>query len=207
MLFRSQPEDWSKKAVKSVLYGVGYHGLLYTNSEEEAYRRWHWMMNRCYSKAVHELQPEYKECTVCKEWWNYSNYKLWYNEHKAEIKAFKGSLEIDKDILIKGNTVYSPETVCLVPKIINTLFTNGRKNRGDYPLGVYYEDGKNKYVANMSFSGRNIKLGAFDTAEAAFYKYKEYKEKFIKDIAGQYKDKIPDKVYQSMMKWKIEITD
>ena len=59
----------------------------------------------------------------------------------------------------------------------------------------------------MSFAGKTIKLGRFDTAEAAFARYKEYKEDFIKDMAEQYKDEIPDKVYQAMLKWTIEITD
>ena len=64
-----------------------------------------------------------------------------------------------------------------------------------------------KYVANMSFAGKNIKLGAYETVEAAFLRYKEYKEDFIKDIAEQHKDKIPNKIYQAMMNWQIEITD
>lgn len=191
------------------MYGRGYHGLLYTDSKEEAYQRWHWIMNRCYSKAVHELYSEYQDCTVCKEWWNYSNFKLWYEDHKDVINAFDETLEIDKDILIKGNLIYSPETVCLVPQLINSLFinTSGKKNRGDYPLGVYFEKDKKKYRACMSFMGKRIKLGTFDTAEAAFYRYKEYKEDFLKDIAEQYKDKIPDKIYQAMINWIIEITD
>ena len=59
----------------------------------------------------------------------------------------------------------------------------------------------------MSFMGRQIKLGTFDTAESAFARYKEYKEDFIKDIAGQYRDVISDKVYEAMMDWMIEIDD
>ena len=59
----------------------------------------------------------------------------------------------------------------------------------------------------MSFGGRNIKLGTFDTVEDAFNKYKSYKEDFIKKVAEQYRTKIADKVYQAMMNWKIEITD
>ena len=204
---RYKPDDWSVKLEKPVMYGVGYYGLLYTSSNEESYNRWHWMMNRCYSNAMHELQPEYEGCSVCKEWWNYSNYKIWYDEHRAEIKAFNDSFEVYKDILIKGNKVYSPETVCFAPKVVNSLFTNGKKNRGDYPLGVYYDKDKKKYVANMSFGGRNIKLGIFDTVNDAFNKYKNYKEDFIKKVAEQYRTKIADKVYQAMMNWKIEITD
>ena len=59
----------------------------------------------------------------------------------------------------------------------------------------------------MSFMGRQIKLGTFDTAESAFARYKEYKEDFIQDMAEQYRDVISDKVYGAMMSWKIEIDD
>lgn len=204
---RYKPDNWSEKIMKPVMYGIGFHGLLYINSNEEAYNRWHWMMNRCYSSAVHKLSPEYEDCTVCKEWWNYSNFKLWYDEHKVEIKAFDESFEMDKDILIKGNKVYSPETVCFVPKVVNSLFTNGKQSRGDYPLGVFYEKDKNKYRACMAYMGKNTKLGTFDTVEDAFTKYKDYKEAFIKNIAEQYRDKMADKVYQAMINWQIEITD
>ncbi len=38
----------------------------------------------------------------------------------------------------------------------------------------------------MAFMGRQIKLGTYDTAGAAFVRYKEYKEDFIKDMAEQY---------------------
>ncbi|MBR4085722.1 MAG: hypothetical protein IKK33_15715 [Lachnospiraceae bacterium] len=204
---RYKPNSWSKKVMEPVMYGVGYHGLLYKNSYCESYQRWHYMMNRCYSKAIHELQPEYEGCTVCEEWKNYSNFKLWYDEHVQVWKALDENFEIDKDILIKGNKIYSPETVCLVPKLINSLFTNGKKSRGDYPLGVYFDKDKNKYRACMSFMGDRIKLGTFDTVEEAFARYKVYKEDFIKDIAEQYKGKIPDKVYRAMMNWVVEITD
>ena len=57
------------------------------------------------------------------------------------------------------------------------------------------------------FLGDQIKLGYFDTAEDAFARYKEYKEDFTKDMAGLYRDKIPDKVYDAMMNWKVEIDD
>lgn len=108
---------------------------------------------------------------------------------------------------IKGNKVYSLETVAFVPHAINTLFLNGRKNRGDLPLGVHLDKGKGKYRAEMSFMGQPIKLGWFDTAESAFARYKEYKEDFICDLAEQYRDVIPYKVYEAMMNWKIEIDD
>ena len=55
--------------------------------------------------------------------------------------------------------------------------------------------------------GQKIKLGTFDTAEEAFNRYKVYKEDLIRDVAEQYRDMIPDKVYRAMMNWTVEIED
>lgn len=200
---RYKPDDWSKRCMESTMCGVGYHGSENVDCTSESYLKWHDMLVRCYNAKFHERQPQYKGCFVCEEWLNYSNFKIWYNRHKITGM----SLDLDKDILFKGNKVYSPETCCLVPHAINTLFLNGRKNRGDMPLGVHFDKSKDKYRAEMSFMGKQIKLGTFDTAEAAFARYKKYKEDFIKDMAEQYKDEISDKVYDAMIRWKIEIDD
>ena len=112
------------------------------------------------------------------------------------------SLDLDKDILFKR---YSPETCCFVPHAINTLFLNGKKNRGNLPLGVYFDKSKGKYRAEMSFIGEQIKLGTFDTVEDTFARYKEYKEDFIKDMAEQHKDIIPYKVYEAMITGRLKL--
>lgn len=59
----------------------------------------------------------------------------------------------------------------------------------------------------MNYCSVPIKIGTFGTVEEAFTRYKLYKEDFITDIAEQYKVKIPDKAYQAMLNWEIEITD
>ena len=183
--------------------GIGYRGCDDVDCTSQSYLRWHDMMNRCYNEKFLENHPEYVGCTVCTEWLNYSNFKVWYDKNKIAGM----SLDLDKDILFKENKEYSPATVAFVPHTINTLFINGKKHRGDLPVGVFYEKDKGKYRAAMAFMGKSIKLGTFDTPESAFAKYKEYKEDFIKDMAEQYRENIPDKVYQAMMNWKIEITD
>lgn len=204
---RYKPDIWSIKMMQITVCGVGYHGILYKNNKQESFRRWKNMINRCYNGAVHERQPGYEKCTVCAEWLNYSNFKLWYDENIAPYKELEMNVELDKDILIKGNTVYSPETACLVPKFINDLFIGSVSDQREYPPGVYFDKDKQKYRACMSFMGSNIKLGTFDSPEAAFFRYKEYKEDFIKDIAEQYRGKLPDKVYRAMMERTVEVTD
>ena len=196
-------DDWSKKTMIPVMCGVGYRGCKDVDCKSEAYIRWHDMMNRCYNDKFHKRQPQYQGCTVCEEWHNFSNFKVWYNENKYG----NGALDLDKDILLKGNMVYSPETVCFVPHIINTLFLSGKRNRGKYPIGVYFEKAKGKYRACLSWNEKQMKLGTYDSPEDAFNKYKQCKEEIIKNIAEQYKEKIPHKVYEAMVSWEIEITD
>lgn len=200
---RYKPDNWSKKAMQPTMCGIGYHGSEDIDYSSESYLRWHDMIHRCYNVKFHMSHPEYADCTVCEEWLNYSNFKVWFDQNK--IAGMK--LDLDKDILFKGNKEYSPATVAFVPHEINTLFLTGKRSRGDLPIGVYYDNERNKYRAEMSFMGKTIKLGRFDTPESAFARYKEYKEDFIKDMAEQYKDILPDKVYQAMQKWKVEILD
>ncbi len=200
---RYKPDDWSKRCMELIMCGIGYHGSENVDCTSESYLIWHDMLNRCYNEKFHGRQPLYMGCTVCEEWLNYSNFKVWYDQHKI----LGMSLDLDKDILFKGNKLYSPETCCLVPHAINTLFLSKKADRGDYPMGVSYEKDKKKFRAAMAFMGEQIKLGTFDTAESAFARYKLYKEDFIKDMAEQYRDEIPDKVYDAMMNWKIEIDD
>lgn len=198
-----KPDDWSRKAMEPVMCGIGYRGSENVDCTSESYIKWHDMINRCYNIKFHERQPQYKGCTVCEEWRNYCNFKVWYEQNKINGVTW----DLDKDVLFKGNKVYSPETCCFVPHTINTLFLSKKAGRGDLPIGVYYDKQKMKYRANMSFMGRQIKLGWFDTAESAFARYKKYKEDFIKDIAEQYKDVLAHKVNEAMMNWKIEIDD
>ena len=59
------------------------------------------------------------------------------------------------------------------------------------------------------YNGKSMKksLGLYNTIEDAFNAYKQFKEANIKQIADEYKDKIPDKLYKAMYDYKVEITD
>lgn len=188
-----------------VMCGVGFRGSIDVDCKSRSYLRWHDMIHRCYNEGFHVRQEQYSVCEVCEEWKNYSNFKNWYDDNYYTVGDEQ--MDLDKDILFKGNNVYSSETCCIVPHSINTLFLNRKKRRGDLPLGVYFDKDKGKYRACMNYCGRSIKLGTFNNPDAAFNKYKEYKEKFIKEIAERYRDKIPYKVYLAMVEWKIEIDD
>ena len=151
-----------------------------------------------------ERNPSYHDCEVVGDFIYFSKFLKWCEQQKGfGQKGF----ELDKDILVKGNKVYAPETCCFVPKEINTMFTNSRRCRGAYPVGVYYKKRISKYVSRISNYGEVIHLGNFDTPEEAFQTYKLEKEKHIKEIANKWKDQIDPRVYDALMNWTIEITD
>ena len=195
------------------VYGVGITGLEPSRDENgellNSYMCWNSMLMRCYSYKFQEKYPTYKDCSVCDEWLYYSNFKNWYDNNYYEINNKKP--ELDKDILIKGNKVYSPDTCVFVPKFINTLFIKCQNKRGKLPIGVYYDKASKKYKAQLSIfkdGKRTTKnLGRLDTPEEAFEVYKQAKEEYIKKIADEYKDKIPTKLYEAMYSYRVEIND
>lgn len=62
---------------------------------------------------------------------------------------------LDKDILVKGNKIYSPETCCFVPQEINNLFTKRKSCRGTLPIGVKYIKENKKFSASFSRNKKN----------------------------------------------------
>lgn len=187
-------------------FGEGKYKSKINGKRTRSYHIWKGMLERCYNDKCHIKNPTYKGCTVCNEWHNYQNFAKWYDENYYEID--NEIMAIDKDILHKGNKIYSPKNCIFVPQNINTLFIKCDSRRGNLPLGVCWNKASNKYqVYCNDGSKKNIYLGLFNTILEAFNTYKKYKEQLIKEIADTYKDKIPKKLYDAMYAYIVEITD
>lgn len=171
--------------------------------DSKIYSVWYCMIDRCYNPAMHQKFPTYKDCEVCEEWLTFSNFKRWFDENYIE------GYHLDKDILVKGNKIYGPDTCCFVPPKINALFISSKSKRGVLPIGVFGPSAKGKYGAQICIDGKRINLGRYDTPEEAFYAYKVAKEKHIKKVAQEYynRGEITKRVYDAMMRWEVEITD
>ena len=195
---------------KSVL-GVGYLGEgIYKSKIEKVrtkeYMTWENMLRRCYDEKYHNNYPTYKECQIHSEWHNFQNFAKWYNENYYMVD--EEVMCLDKDVLSKGNKIYSPDNCIFVPQAINLLLVKNDNRRNKLPIGVcLYKDAK-KYEA-MCYNGLNkqVKLGSFDTPEEAFYAYKASKEKTIKEVAERYKSQIPSKLYDALVSYEVEIDD
>ena len=174
------------------------------------YTTWHNMMVRCYDKKFHEKRSTYKNCKVSDEWLNFQNFAKWFNDNYYEVEGEKMCL--DKDILIKHNKVYSPETCVFVPQAINLLFVKCDRNRGKSVIGTHY-DKNGKYQVNCHLinpgtsKSKGEYLGIYETQEKAFEIYKYYKEKNIKEVADYFKEQIPQKLYDALYNYEVEIDD
>ena len=211
--YQSFKNGFVKSRFTPSVYDVGIIGNEKTKDENgkiiKSYSVWNSMLRRCYSDKEQKKYPTYRGCCVCEEWHNYSNFKNWFNNNYYEIEGEQMCL--DKDILVKGNKIYSPDTCVFVPQDINKLFTKCNKIRGKLPIGVTFRKDKNKYQAQCRIfnNGKSQQkyLGSYNTINDAFNAYKQFKEKYIKQVADEYKNKIPDKLYEVMYNYKVEITD
>jgi len=192
--------------------GVGYIGEgkykpSINNKLTIQYKYWMSMFYRCYNEDYHKKENTYIDCFVCEEWHNYQSFGKWFDENYYEIE--NEVMQIDKDILIKGNKIYSPKNCVFVPRSINNLFVKNDKVRGKYPIGV--TERNNGYQARLNKNTKDIKLrislGVFDTPQQAFNAYKIAKENYIKKVANDYKGKIPNNLYNAMINYKVEMTD
>lgn len=194
--------------------GHGYIGEgVYTTIDEKTginnhcYHTWRGMLTRCYDELYHIKKPTYKKCSVCDHWLNYQNFAEWYYQNYYEVPG--EIMNLDKDILSKGNTVYSPDTCVFVPQRINSIFIKNGKCRGNLPIGVYKHK-SGKFVSGCSNGDRDshaVYLGLYDSIEEAFLVYKYYKEDLIREIATKYIDKIPYNLYIALINYNVDIND
>src|SRR3990167_7715183 len=103
------------------------------------YIKWQSMINRTCSPKYQENQATYIDSSITEGWRYASAFKSWMETQDWQ------DYQLDKDILIQGNKVYSPETCCFVPQYVNKMLTQRENLRGEYPLGVHYNESKHPY--------------------------------------------------------------
>ena len=194
------------------VYGVGYIGVGKYKSRENCnkkdnsyYEDWLDLLKRGFDNKYKEKRPTYKDVTVNEECFCLQNFGVWWENNYYEIEGEQ--MCIDKDILCKGNKEYSFNTMIFVPQRINLLFVKCDGSRGNLPIGVSYHKETNKYMARCQTLECQKYLGLYNTSEEAFLAYKEFKEQYIKQVADEYKDKIPQRLYDAMYAWTVEIDD
>lgn len=189
-----------KNPYKVTLCGVGYLGsgdysCQTNNVIDPAYICWKGMLARCYDESTQQRQPAYHGVIVAKDWHNYQNFAGWYYSNPFYGKGY----QLDKDILISGNKIYSRDTCCLVPAEINKVFIDKGTNTRGAPPGSYFTRGKYQVKAGQKY------VGIFDTAEEASEAYNTARSKHIREIAEFWKNLIDPRVYIAAIAYSEQI--
>lgn len=192
-----------KNPYDKTVMGVGYLGVgnhktgVMKGKPNPIYDVWKDMLARCYREKVRHLHPAYYgKCTVCEEWLNFQVFAEWYVKHWYKVNE---RLHLDKDIINPKSKLYSHDTCLLVPQRINELF-HYRVNKDGLPNGIRLTS-NGKYSA----SWRGKSLGTYLSLEDAYRKYAEEKEFTIKKVANEYKNIIPLKLYESLIRYQVLI--
>ena len=206
-------------AIKDPFYpsvcGVGFIGDRYKTLDKtydkrkhlRHYEAWVDMLKRCYTARYQEKLLTYKGCEVSN---NFKSYTYFYEWCEKQIGFDQQGWCLDKDILIKGNKIYSESICVFVPNEVNCLFTKTNKLRGEYPIGVHFCRSKKKFVAQINRNNEKCNqeyLGAYSCPNEAFIVYKQAKEAYIKEVANKWKERIDPRVYEALLNYQVEITD
>mgnify|MGYP003500056290 FL=1 len=172
------------------------------------YTIWQNMLFRCTEQGQAKNQA-YIGCTVSDNFKSYTFFYEWCNKQVGfGNKDDNGkSWCLDKDILVKGNKLYSEDTCAFVPNNINSLFTRANKTRGRYCIGVFWSRWVNKYVALCGYKGKQKYLGYFNTEQQAFQAYKTFKEGLIRQTAEGCRDNLDNRVYEALVNYEVSPAD
>ena len=163
------------------------------------------MLERCYSTTHKKKYPTYEGCEVSD---NFNSYEYFYEWCNKQIGFSNESWHLDKDLLIKGNKVYSESTCVFIPSEINLLLVKNTASRGKHLIGVSWSNTNKSFVAQVKKNkGKREHLGSFKTELEAFNAYKQAKESFIKEQANKWKGQIDERAYNALMNYQVEITD
>jgi hypothetical protein len=149
------------------------------------YEAWSNMLARCYSKAYQSGKPTYEGASVCQEWLLFSKFKLW-----MQAQDWQGK-QLDKDYLVEGNKIYSPETCIFLPQLVNSFISSTISKRKNLACGVFLKASTNKFYAKCSdpFAGKSVNLGTFLSEEDAGSAWKQKKREFAHRLADAQTDK------------------
>ena len=191
------------------VYGVGVLGTKYpptiSGRNTKEYDLWKSMLRRCYNDVYKKQRPTYEGCEVSE---NFKSYEYFYEWCHKQIGFGNQGWHLDKDLLVKGNKVYSEDSCVFIPADVNLVLTKRTSSRGQHLIGVCWHKKDKVFVAQVNKNkGKQEYLGSFKTETEAFNAYKVAKESFIKEQANKWKGQIDDRAYNALMNYTVEITD
>ena len=186
-----------------LVYDVGINDKNGFKGSKE-YNLWLSMLGRCYSPLFLNNNPTYRDCYVSDGFKTFSKFYNWCQE---QVGFNIDDFELDKDLLIKGNKIYSESMAVFLPRSINIVLSKRNRSRGELPIGVSFYKRHGLFESYISIDGKKKHLGRYSCKLEAFNAYKREKEKHIKRLAMDYRSSIDPRAYTALMQYTVEIND
>ena len=184
-------------------FGIGPHKHSLNRKVSREYKHWGSMYQRCYDEKFQKKSHTYTGCSVDPQWYNFQEFAEWHHWQKG---SERDGWHLDKDIIKKGNRVYSPEFCVLVPSEVNNLLQTNKLSRGDLPIGVTFAQ-NGKFRAQWQENGIQQYSLVHTDVVTCFSIYKENKERVVKEVANKWAGQIDERVYLTLMAYEVNIND
>lgn len=199
--------------MNKLVCGIGFNDRKYptciNDTIVEEYEAWRGMLRRC-TKEYWSKFPTYAGTTCSENFKSYSFFYEWCNRQIGFGDKDEGGRcwQLDKDLLINRNKLYSECTCIFVPQRINLLLIKCKASRGEWSVGVNWNKRDKKFQSSCSIGHSKKKnLGSFNTAQEAFQTYKTFKEALIKEVAESYKSQLDPRAYTALTTYKVNEND
>ena len=188
-----------------LVYGVGVcdkgkHIACIAGKKTKVYSVWSDMLRRCCSQKFKDKWPTYADCCVSENFKSFQYFAEWCSYQVGfGVKGYA----LDKDILFRGNKIYSEDTCVFIPHEVNSVLSMCNSSRGKYPTGVTYSALFGEYRARVAIQGKGTHIGSYKTAEEAFTAYRVSKMANIKDVAERHRNSIDQRVYRALLEYEV----
>jgi len=188
------------KSTKGIGFiGVGEFDRSIKGRMTKSYSLWSSMMQRCYCSTRNKSKKSYFGISVDKEWHNFQNFAQWFNK---QINVINQGFDLDKDLRVSGNKMYSKNTCSMVPVEINKMVRSMSGYKRSVPQGV--KSAGKSYTAHIGMNGFVHYLGIYKTKEEASEVYRNKKQEYYKVMAEKYKNVLHREVYENLTLGRIE---
>lgn len=181
---------------KPSLLGIGFIGVgKFSSANTVIYNTWCNMLKRCYdTKNICYSCYGGDGVYVSDEWHNFQNFANWYDSQDKD-----DGWQIDKDLLVSGNKVYSKECCLLIPKDLNVLIQKRKVGICQLTGVTKHGDRYRSQISSEKWEKGSEYLGIFATPESAHKAYIDKKKEIVLEKAMIWKGRISDRVLQALL--------
>lgn len=166
---------------------------------------WNNMRRRCIPNGKTQVRnPTYVGCEMSD---NFKDFQWFTNWSIDQIGYNLLNYNLDKDFLKPHNKTYCEQNCVFIPKRLNGFLCGVKREDGELPPGVYYEQDRQTYQLKLNTFEGHMHLGRYTTIEGSLKAYRQAKEAEAKnwaDLIVKENIFVDNRIIECLYNWKCE---